>query len=36
MRSEQSKILEIEHGIKILPHIITEMEYRESRKLHGS
>jgi hypothetical protein len=30
--SEQSEILEREHGIKIKPYYLTELTYRESRK----
>jgi hypothetical protein len=35
-RSEQSKTLEAERGIKILPYHITEVKYRVSRKLYSS
>jgi hypothetical protein len=34
--SEQSKTLEVERGIKILPYHITEVKYRVSRKLYAS
>ena len=33
--SEQSKILELERGIKIHRHHVAEMKYRESMKPYG-